>query len=51
MNELEGKEILIEGGAIFCGNAEQFADCFFANVTVDSITGWCEDNGFELEIT
>ncbi len=50
VDELSGKEILIEGGAIFCGSVEQFRDCFFDNATKESITSWCTDNDYELSI-
>lgn len=49
-HELDGKEIIIEGGDVFIGNKEQFEDCFFSNPSIADIKGWCKGNCWKLEI-
>lgn len=41
---------VINGGSIFEGTREQFADCFFSNADYDLISEWCQENGFKLEM-
>jgi hypothetical protein len=44
-------DIIVEGGEVFEGNEEQWADCFFSNVTVEGVEEFCKQNGWEVEIT
>lgn len=42
--------IIIDNGDVFEGTKDQFADCFFSNVTYSNIKKWCKQNGFSFKI-
>lgn len=44
------KHIIIEGGDVFEGSIEQFKDCFFDNADIDTISWWCGEHGYALEV-
>jgi|HubBroStandDraft_1064217.scaffolds.fasta_scaffold261449_2 hypothetical protein len=43
--------IVVEDGDIFEGNEHHWADCFFANVSPDTVIGFCESQGWKVKIT
>lgn len=42
--------IVIENGEIFEGDENHFADCFFTNVSEETVRGWCAGHGWKVEI-
>lgn len=43
--------IVVDGGDTFEGNEEQWADCYFSNVTIEGIEEFCKENDWQVEIT
>jgi isoleucyl-tRNA synthetase len=52
-NKLDNKQIkkiTINGGDVFEGTPEQFADSFFSNVSEQTVTDWAAGRGFTVKI-
>jgi hypothetical protein len=43
--------IVVEDGDIFEGDENHWADCFFTNVSADTVLGFCEANGWKVKIS
>jgi len=41
---------VIDDGDIFDGTIEQFKDCFFSNADEETVSNWCKQEGFTLEV-
>lgn len=48
MTKFEGT-IIVEGGDVFIGTREQFQDCFFTNISRESVQDWAKSNGWTVE--
>ena len=48
--ELEGHTIIVDRGEMFWGQVEHFENCFFDNCDEETITDWCAENGWSLNI-
>jgi hypothetical protein len=48
-SDLEGVTIIVDDGQTFHGTALQFADCFFSNVSRESIEDWAKSQGSTVE--
>jgi hypothetical protein len=48
--ELNTDHILVDGGEMFGGDRDQFANCFFDNADNEQVTQWCRESGFSLSI-
>lgn len=44
------KMYIINDGNMFYGTVDDFKDCFFDNANDETISDWCEEMGFTLEI-
>lgn len=42
--------IVVEDGEIFEGNEEQWAECFFSDVTEEAVREFCEENGWSVTV-
>ncbi len=43
--------IIVDGGDTFEGTSEQWAECYFSNVTEEGVIDFCHQNGWEVTIT
>ena len=43
--------IVVEDGEVFEGNEYHWADCFFSNVSEDTIRDFCEKNGWKVDVS
>jgi hypothetical protein len=42
--------IVVEDGEVFEGDENHWADCFFTNVSEDTVRIFCEFHGWKVEI-
>lgn len=42
--------IIVEGGDIFEGDENHWANCFFTNVSEETVRDFCESEGWKVEI-